>query len=167
MTETPTQSTSTFITPEALLEHWQGHQRLTRRTLEALPEDQLFSFTPAPPMRSFGVLILEVINMVEPTLHGLRTGAWPELDWEAIRKQPQPSKTELLGRWDETSQVLQEQWPDIPERRFHEVDTAFGQWTMPGAEMVLYLIDNEIHHRAQGYVYLRLLDIEPPAFYER
>jgi uncharacterized damage-inducible protein DinB len=29
------------------------------------------------------------------------------------------------------------------------------------------VIDNEIHHRAQGYVYLRALNIEPPHFWER
>jgi uncharacterized damage-inducible protein DinB len=29
------------------------------------------------------------------------------------------------------------------------------------------MIDNEIHHRGQGYVYLRALGIEPPPFYER
>ena len=29
------------------------------------------------------------------------------------------------------------------------------------------VIDNEIHHRGQGYVYLRALGIEPPPFYER
>lgn len=165
--KTVTDTMTTFITPEALLAHWQGHQRLTRRVIDAFPEDKLFAFTPAPPMRSFGVLALEVINMVEPTLQGLKTGTWPELDWEAIRKQPQPSKKELLGRWDKTAQALRERWPDIAERRFHEVDTAFGMWTQPGADLVLYLIDNEIHHRAQGYVYLRLLGIEPPAFYER
>ena len=28
-------------------------------------------------------------------------------------------------------------------------------------------IDNEIHHRGQGYVYLRALGKEPPPFYER
>ena len=27
----------------------------------------------------------------------------------------------------------------------------------------LYVIDNEIHHRGQGYVYLRALGIEPPS----
>lgn len=32
---------------------------------------------------------------------------------------------------------------------------------------LLYMIDNEVHHRAQGFVYLRALGIEPPAFYER
>ena len=29
------------------------------------------------------------------------------------------------------------------------------------------LVDNEIHHRGQGYVYLRELGIEPPPFWER
>lgn len=33
--------------------------------------------------------------------------------------------------------------------------TAFGQWTMPGHDLLLYIVDNEIHHRGQGYVYLR------------
>jgi len=28
-------------------------------------------------------------------------------------------------------------------------------------------VDNEIHHRGQGYVYLRSLGITPPGFYER
>ena len=28
-------------------------------------------------------------------------------------------------------------------------------------------IDNETHHRGQGYVYLRALGIEPPQFWER
>jgi uncharacterized damage-inducible protein DinB len=34
-------------------------------------------------------------------------------------------------------------------------------------DLILYVIDNEIHHRGQGYVYLRALGIEPPAFYDR
>ena len=38
---------------------------------------------------------------------------------------------------------------------------------MPGWVAAIYAVDNEIHHRAQGYVYLRALGIEPPAFYER
>jgi uncharacterized damage-inducible protein DinB len=42
-----------------------------------------------------------------------------------------------------------------------------SQWVMPVYDAILYAIDNEIHHRAQGYVYLRALDLEPPPFYER
>ena len=29
----------------SLLEHWQGHRRLTRRVIEAFPEDKLFSYS--------------------------------------------------------------------------------------------------------------------------
>lgn len=164
MTTTMKTAARTFITPEALLEHWEGHQRLTRRVLEAYPEDKLFSFTPAHPMRSFGELVLEIIGMIAPTMKGLKTGEW---DAYGDSGEARPSRAELLERWDETAKILHDGFPEIPEARFHEVDTAFGQWTMPGFEMALYLIDNEIHHRSQGYVYLRLLGIEPPAFYER
>lgn len=170
-TQTPvyaqTEIRPTFITPEALLEHWEGHQRLTRRVIEAFPDDRLFAFQPAPPMRSFGVLALEVIHMVAPTLEGLISGSWREPDWDAVKKEQQPTKADLLALWDETAGVLHRRWPELPETTFHETHTAFGQWTMPGSDLVLYLIDNEVHHRAQGYVYLRLLEIEPPAFYER
>jgi uncharacterized damage-inducible protein DinB len=30
-----------------------------------------------------------------------------------------------------------------------------------------YALENEIHHRGQGYTYLRMLGIEPPEFYVR
>lgn len=45
--------------------------------------------------------------------------------------------------------------------------TTFGQYPGTGYSILLYAIDNEIHHRGQGYVYLRALGIEPPGFYER
>ena len=73
------------ITPEALLEHWQGHRRLTRRVIEAFQETVL------------------AFDLYEGVLYTL----------------------------------------------------------------LLYVIDNEIHHRGQGYVYLRALGTEPPHFYER
>ncbi|NIX38084.1 MAG: damage-inducible protein DinB, partial [Gemmatimonadetes bacterium] len=38
-----TRSPATFISPDALLDHWQGHRRLTRRVIEAFPDDQLFT----------------------------------------------------------------------------------------------------------------------------
>jgi uncharacterized damage-inducible protein DinB len=47
------------------------------------------------------------------------------------------------------------------------VEKAFGEWEMPGIVTIQYAIDNEIHHRGQGYVYLRALGIEPPPFWER
>ena len=39
--------------------------------------------------------------------------------------------------------------------------------SIQAARMQIYFIDNEIHHRAQGFVYLRALGIEPPFFWDR
>ena len=58
--------------------------------------------------------------------------------------------------------------PRIPPLRFQEVDKAFsGQWEGVVYGLFLYWIDNGIHHRGQGYVYLRAFGVEPPAFYDR
>ena len=35
------------------------------------------------------------------------------------------------------------------------------------AQWILYIIENETHHRGQGYVYLRALGIQPPFFWKR
>jgi uncharacterized damage-inducible protein DinB len=45
--------------------------------------------------------------------------------------------------------------------------TSFGQYTGFGYWQILYIIDNEVHHRGQAYVYLRALGVEPPPFWER
>ena len=58
-------------------------------------------------------------------------------------------------------------WPQIPAGRLQQEDVAFGQWPDKTIGTLMYVIDNEIHHRGQGYVYLRALGIEPPAFYDR
>jgi hypothetical protein len=46
-------------------------------------------------------------------------------------------------------------FPQFRQHRFAEIDQAFGQWEMPGTGTIQYAVDNEIHHRGQGYVYLR------------
>jgi uncharacterized damage-inducible protein DinB len=154
--------------PEAILEHWQGHRRLTRRVIEAFPEDKLFSFSVGG-MRPFAQLALEFIGMAAPGIEGVLTGEWrisEELDHHTNSNPPQ-TKTELLQRWDEVTAKIDRLWPNIPVERFTEQDTAFGQYEGPVYSFIQYFIDNEIHHRGQGYVYLRVLGIEPPAFYDR
>jgi uncharacterized damage-inducible protein DinB len=150
-----------MLTVETLLNNWQGHRRLTRKTIEAFPEDKLFQFSVGG-MRPFAEMAWEFIRMAVPIVEGVSTGKWEEY------KTAKPSsKSELLRLWDEQTAELNEKFPKIPPHRFSEVDNAFGQWEMPGLATIQYAIDNEIHHRGQGYVYLRALGIEPPPFWER
>jgi uncharacterized damage-inducible protein DinB len=69
--------------------------------------------------------------------------------------------------WDAVTDELNALWPQIPAQRFNEVDAAFRVYKGVVYALMLYWIDNEIHHRGQGYVYLRALGIEPPTFYDR
>ena len=146
---------------EDLLTNWQGHRRLTRRTIEAFPEDKLFQFSVGG-MRPFSEMAWEFIRMAVPIVEGVSTGKWEE--YKGTKPE---TKSELLRVWDVETKVLDEKFAKIPPHRFSEVDKAFGQWEMPGQATIQYAIDNEIHHRGQGYVYLRALGIEPPPFWER
>src|SRR6266850_6723999 len=76
-------------------------------------------------------------------------------------------RLKILRLWDESTEKINGLWPQIPSERFQETMTAFGQYPGRVYDLLLYVIDNEIHHRGQGYVYLRALGIEPPPFYER
>jgi len=155
-----TQSAS-FITSDALRAHWQGHRRLTRRVIEAFPDDRLFTFSIGG-MRPFGAMALEMLTMAVPMVQGAISG-----DWNAsFSREPRP-KQEVLRLWDESTAKLDSLWPQIPPERFRETLTAFGQYPGVLHDLILYVIDNEVHHRGQGYVYLRALGIEPPPFYER
>ena len=150
-----------FITPEALLEHWQGHRRLTRRVIDAFPEDKLFDFSIGG-MRPFGALALEMLAIAVPMLRGMVSNTW-ETDFN---RDPRP-KSEILRMWDDDTKEIASLWAKIPPQRFQETMKAFGQYEGKVHDLLLYAVDNEIHHRGQGTVYLRALGIEPPPFYER
>lgn len=150
-----------FLTPEAALAHWQGHRRLTRRVIEAFPDDRLFTYSVGG-MRPFGALALELLAMAEPMARGLATG-----EWDAYAPAGAKTKQDVLALWDEATPRIDELWTKIPPQRFQERTTAFGQFEGPVHDLMLYVIDNEVHHRGQGYVYLRGLGVEPPPFWER
>jgi len=154
-------SNDTALSPEQLLDHWQGHRRVTRRTIEAFPEDQLFNFSIGG-MRPFGEMVQELLDMAAPSVEGIVTD-----EWNAMVEREQQSRAYLLDQWDRTTKIIDETWPNIPANRFQETANAFGQFEGPVHALLFYVIDNEIHHRAQGYVYLRALGLEPPLFFER
>ena len=156
----------TFLTPAALLEHWQGHRRLTRRMIEVFPEDKLFSYSVGG-MRTFAELAMEMLHMAAPGVRGIVVGKWQTFE-QVQKSYPSPhTREELLAMWDRATDQIDSLWPHIPAERFMQVDKVFDQYEGPIYWSVLYFIDNEIHHRGQGYVYLRSLGIEPPPFWER
>lgn len=160
--------TATVITASELLHHWQGHRRLTRRVIDAFPEKELFSFSIGG-MRPFSELAMEMVKIASPGISGVVSGEWKEFGQEGddLAGEDPKTKEDLLKLWDKVTEKIDELWSQIPPDRFQEVEAAFGQYENTIIGSIFYFIDNEIHHRGQGYVYLRALNIEPPYFWER
>jgi hypothetical protein len=116
---------ASFITPDALLSLWQGHRRLTRRVIDAFPDDRLFTFSIGG-MRSFGGLAMELQSMALPMARGLATR-----DWNATSdRQPRP-KAELLRIWDDATPQIEAYWKRMPR------SLVLGPWCLvlgPGGD---------------------------------
>lgn len=148
---------------QVLAAHWLGHRHVTRRVMDAFPPEQLFTYRPTDALRSFGQMAWELHGQTAYTLRGLLDGAWGEPRWEAL---PGTDKAALLTAWDEQTRRIQTGLPGVPPERYGETLTlAWGE--MLTFTAVIGAIDNEIHHRGQGMVYLRELGVTPPDFWER
>lgn len=156
-------TTAQVISKENLLIHWQGHRTLTRRVIEAFPEKEFFEFSIGG-MRPFSKLTIELLSIAAPALKGIvnrDTKPYSEEIGELT------TKAQFLQKWDEATEEINAHWKQLSEEDFSEKFNLFGQYEFPIIDNILYFIDNEIHHRGQGYVYLRALGIEPPLFWER
>ncbi|WP_284462171.1 DinB family protein [Chryseobacterium sp.] len=162
MTTTAT-ATQQFMSTEQLLKHWQGHRNLTRRVIEAFPEKELFEFSVGG-MRPFAKLAVELISIGGTALKGIVDNNMEAYTEEGFNPK---TKEDILKKWDEETGVINHYFNQISEERLQETFNLFGQYEFPVYENILYFVDNEIHHRGQGYVYLRALGIEPPFFWER
>ncbi|MEG0848452.1 MAG: DinB family protein [Flavobacterium sp.] len=151
------------ITSEELLKHWQGHRALTRHVIEAFPEKDFFEFSIGG-MRPFAKLADELLAIAAPALKSI------------VNRDVQPYtegteklifKAQYLEKWDEATEEINKYWEKLSIEDFNQNFNLFGQYEFPIIHNILYFIDNEVHHRGQGYVYLRALNIEPPFFWQR
>lgn len=93
-----------LLTLKQFYTHWQGHRRLTIRTVEAFPEDKLFSYK-VEPMRTFGEIAKEIMGVEAYTLNGIISGAWVWKPDEAIT-----SKESLLAGFLGMEKTTKELW---------------------------------------------------------
>lgn len=150
------------ISATDLLKHWQGHRNLTRRVIEVFPEKDFFEFSIGG-MRTFSQLATELLSIGAPALKAI------------VSQDVQPyaeslklaTKAEFLEQWDLATAEIDKYWQQLDVEDFSKTFNLFGQYEFPVIENIFYFIDNEIHHRGQGYVYLRALGIQPPFFWER
>lgn len=150
-------------TTNEILENWLGHRRLTRKVIEAFPEKEFSEFSIGG-MRPFSKMVSELLGIAGPGMQEIISGVTATFDEEQWENK---SREEILRHWDEATAEVEACWGQLEPEDFHRHVVLFGQYEGTVLSTIHYFIDNEIHHRAQGYVYLRALGIEPPAFYDR
>ncbi|RZK50419.1 MAG: damage-inducible protein DinB [Pedobacter sp.] len=161
--ETLNPTTVPIISKAELLNHWQGHRALTRRVIELFPESEFFTFSIGG-MRTFSQLVAELIAIGAPAMKGIINRAVEPFHEES---KSFTTKSQFLAQWDLDTVEINKYWELLKEEEFNETFNLFGEYEFPIIQNILYFIDNEVHHRGQGYVYLRALNIEPPFFWER
>lgn len=149
----------------SLLEMFEGNRRLTLRVIEAFPEEALFQYRPVAVLRPFAEMVKEILDIEFDYMKGIALGEW---SFGRVAQEAN-TKADLLATCHRVRERTRELWPRLTVDRLLQVepDPLFGGPPQSHFERLVYALENEIHHRGQGYVYLRLLGIEPPAFYER
>ena len=149
-----------LLTPEALLTNLKDVRALTRNVIEAFPEKELFEFSVAN-LRPFSQMVEEFLMITNyiftETLHEKHTPFYTEGQFPT-------TKTEVLALWDKVTEIIAREWKEVGD---YTQSLTIYQMTFSFAQWILYFIENESHHRGQGYTYLRALGIEPPSFWGR
>lgn len=152
-----------IITPEELAAHWKGHRGLTRKLIEAFPEKEYFEYSIGG-MRPAAQLVQEMMDLGAAGVREMAGGIAGDVAGHVVKST---TIAEALDMWDKDTDELFENLAKIPLDKFHDRIVSFGQYEGTIWGNIFYFLDNEIHHRAQAYVYLRALGIEPPAFWDR
>nr|WP_314474146.1 DinB family protein [uncultured Capnocytophaga sp.] len=149
-----------LLTPQALLTNLKDVRALTRKVIEAFPEKDLFEFNIAN-LRPFSAMVEEFLMITNyiftETLHEKHTPFYTEGQFPT-------TKAEVLALWDRATEILDREWKEVGD---YTQSLTIYQMTFSFAQWILYFIENESHHRGQGYTYLRALGIEPPSFWGR
>ena len=149
-----------LLTQEGLLTSLKDARALTRKVIEAFPEKELFEFRVAN-LRPFSQMVEEFLMITNyifrETLHEKHTSFYTEGQFPT-------SKKEVLALWDKVTEIIDREWKEVGD---YSQSLTIYQMTFSFAQWILYAIENESHHRGQGYTYLRALGIEPPFFWGR
>jgi len=143
-------------------EHLERFRGVTLQTLEWVPDGKLH-FAPQEGLRPFDEQFLHIARTEEYHIRGLLLGDWnreryfarpSELTRESLRRILDQTRGVTLKALDELDPARLDdhvQVPDVP------VDWTLRAW-------LWYLVEHEVHHKAQLALYLRLVGVIPPFF---
>lgn len=145
-----------------LREHLERYRGVTLQTVELVPDDKL-DWRPAEQSMSFAEQVLHIARVEQFYAQGFFGGVWR---LELFEESPGPlTKENLKKRLGEGHAYLLAQLDGLTPERLGEifkVPDVPVDWPLRG--WLWYLLEHELHHKAQLAVYLRQLGVVPPFF---
>ena len=145
-----------------LREHMERYRSVTLQTLDLTP-DEKFPWRPLGGMRTFGEQFLHIAQTEDFYVRGLF-----ENDWDMKRfARPSAEITRRMVRdkFAEARSFTLERLNHLDAKRLDLLVTVPGipvPWPLRG--WLWYVVEHEVHHKAQLALYLRELKITPPFF---
>jgi uncharacterized damage-inducible protein DinB len=152
---------------KALLPEFDHEMANTRKSLERVPEDK-FSFKPHSKSMTLGALAthLATINHWAEAIFGQES-------FDVSTAPPNPeckTRAEVLAAFDKNAASARKAMADSSDAHFMKTWTltagSHTVLTLPRVAVVRsFLLNHNVHHRAQLGVYLRLNDVPVPSIY--
>jgi hypothetical protein len=141
-----------------------AQRRLTIKLLEVFPENELFGFKPTEHLRPFADIAIELLWSEQYMLRGVIEGVWET----QYRPETFANKNAMLSVFRIRQETAAAWFRKVtPERFLQSEPDPYTKQPNTMRSRLEEMIEHETHHRGQGYVYLRLLDLEPPDFWVR
>lgn len=145
-----------------LREHLERYRGVTLQTLDLVPDDKL-PWYPSVAQFSFAQQFCHIAQVEEFYSHGLFEGDWDSkrLDEprqrftrEELRNKLKEARAYTLARLEALGPGQLESIVSVPNI---PVEWPLRSW-------LWYMLEHEIHHKAQLAVYMRHIDLTPPFF---
>ncbi len=145
------------MTKSEIIKYWRNVRALTLNVLERFPDEEM-AFRPAEGIRTAAEQFDHILAVELYFRKGLAQNVWGPVPTPGLGIISKAELYDRLSREHEETGCVLRVLPESAFTGYHQ--TRFGRLTGEG---VLYVgIDEEIHHRGNLYIYLRLLGIEPP-----
>lgn len=144
-------------------EHLSRYRSVTLQTLEYVP-DNMLGWRPFADFRSFGDQFVHIARVNEFYIRGLVGGSW---DFQGIinRTSKADSRVFILAELTASRDLVEQKLATVQSpalKEYVSVPQIPMPWTL--RDWLWYMVEHEVHHKAQVALYLRHLGITPPFF---
>ena len=143
-------------------EHWTRYRDVTLQHLDLLSEDEMH-WRPLPNLFTCGQHVIHILATEQYYFHGLFSGEWSptRLHFPATF----PSKTELRNEFETIRARTLQAFDTLTDARLGDVmHVPNAPVELPLRWWLWFILEHEIHHKAQLALYLRQLGKVPPFF---